>query len=98
MSCCANKQEFLASKARNFRDFISKYEPADEIVTYMKSFRDEMLMATLLGVVVPIVQTKTTASAVADLMKKLKVPESETSDVRAKIERYMEMFASVALS
>lgn len=98
MSCCVSKRDFLLSKARNFRDFISKYEPADEIVRYMSSFQEETLIATLLGVVVPIVQTKTTQSAVDDLIKKLKVPETDVPEVRAKIQRYLEMFASVVVS
>ena len=76
---------------------INRYQPAEEIVTYMSSFREETLIATLLGVVVPIVQTSTTASAVTDLMKKLNVPDAEKAAVADKIRRYLEMFATVVL-
>lgn len=98
MDCCkTSKQDFLLGKAKNFRDFINRFQPAEEIVTYMSSFREDTLIATLLGVVVPIVQSGTTASAVTDLMKKLNVPDAEKTAVADKIRRYLEMFATVVL-
>lgn len=97
--CCAvDKRAYLLSKAKNFRDYINKYTPADEIVAYMKSFNESTLLITLMSVVVPIVQSKTTASAVRDLMKKMSVPESEQAAVADKLARYLEMFAAVVLS
>lgn len=96
MACC--KKDFLADKARNFRDYLLKYNPSPEVLKYIQSFKEDMLMVTLLSVVVPIVQTNTTKSAVTDLMKKLVVPDSEKADVAHKIQRYLEMFASVITS
>jgi hypothetical protein len=101
MECCdkkQSKQDFLLSKARNFRDFITKYEPDEAVTKYIATFNESTLYATLFAVVVPIVHSKTTGSAVADLMKKLKVPESEKADVASKIQRYLEMFAAVITS
>ena len=97
--CCQiNKREYLLGKARNFRDYINQYKPADEIQAYIKNFTESNLLITLMSVVVPIVQTKTTASAVRDLMKKMTVPDSEKAAVADKLARYLEMFAAVVLA
>lgn len=94
----ASKKDFLEQKAINFRDYLLKYKPAPEIQTYIHSFHRDKLIMTLLAVVVPIVKSNTTASAISDLMKKLTVPESEVPEVADKLKRYLEMFASVVLS
>ena len=93
--CCKTKIEFLTAKAKNFRDYISRYDPAPEVTAYINNFREEMLIPTLLTIVVPIVRSKTTDDAVRDLMKKMTVPEAESEEVAKKITRYMEMFAEV---
>ena len=93
--CCKTKSEFLVTKAKNFRDYVARYDPDPEIVAYMQSFREDLLIPTLLTIVVPIVRSNTTADAVRDLMKKMKVPETERNEVAEKLRRYMEMFAAV---
>ena len=93
--CCKTKTEYLLEKAKNFRDYINKYSPAPEVATYLQSFREDLLIPTLLTIVVPIVRSNTTADAVRDLMAKLTVPDAERDEVATKLRRYMEMFATV---
>jgi hypothetical protein len=93
--CCKTKSEYLVAKAKNFRDYISRYHPAPEVANYLQNFKEELLIPTLLTIVVPIVRSNTTADAVRDLMKKMTVPEAERDEVATKICRYMEMFVAV---
>ena len=93
--CCATKADFLLTKAKNFRDYISRYDPAPEVVGYMDSFREDLLIPTLLTIVVPIVSSNTTAEAVQDLMKKMTIPDAEKAEVATKLTRYLEMFVKV---
>lgn len=93
--CCATKVDFLLAKAKNFRDYISRYDPAPEVVCYMDSFREDLLIPTLLTFVVPIVSSNTTAEAVHDLMKKMSIPDDEKAEVASKLTRYLEMFVKV---
>lgn len=93
--CCKTKADFLLAKAKNFRDYISRYDPAPEVVGYMDSFNEDLLIPTLLTIVVPIVSSNTTADAVKDLMKKMTIPDAEKAEVAAKMTRYLEMFVKV---
>lgn len=93
--CCKTKADFLLAKAKNFRDFISRYEPAPEVVRYMNSFNEHLLIPTILTFVVPIVSSNTTAEAVQDLMKKMTIPDAERAEVATKLTRYLEMFVKV---
>lgn len=46
MECCdkkQSKQDFLLSKARNFRDFITKYEPDEAVTKYIATFNESTL-------------------------------------------------------
>ena len=93
--CCKTKSEFLLEKAKNFRDFVGRYNPDPDIVVYIQNFREDLLIPTLLTFVVPIVKSNTTEDAVRDLMKKMSVPEAEHDVVAVKLRRYMEMFSAV---
>jgi hypothetical protein len=89
------KRDFLVAKAHNFRAYLSQYNPHPDIKTYIDNFKEEALLPSLLTLVVPVVKTGTQGGAVDDLMKKLSVPEGDKPAVRAKLIRYLEMFATV---
>lgn len=90
-----NKQEFLLGKAQNFRTYLQQYHPAPEVQKYLDAFEPSLLTPTLLTVVLPIVRSNATASAVKDLMKNLQIPDGQAEAVRDKLTRYLEMFAAV---
>ena len=104
MACCetqqqtTTKREFLVAKAHNFRAYLSQYDPHPDIKTYIENFKEDALIPSLLTLVVPVVRSGTQGGAVDDLMKKLKVPDGDKAAVRAKLIRYLEMFASVVLA
>jgi len=93
--CCLTKQEFLVSKAHNFRKYVAQFKPKPEIQAYIDKFDEAMLIPTLVTLVLPVVKSGTTGDAVDDFMKKLEVPEAQKADVKQKIVRYLEMFAQV---
>ena len=93
--CCLTKQEFLVSKAHNFRKYVAQFKPKPEIQAYIDKFDEAMLIPTLVALVLPVVKSGTTGDAVDDFMKKLEVPEDQKADVKQKIVRYLEMFAQV---
>lgn len=92
------KQQFLITKAKNFRSYIDQFEPSADVKAYADSFKEENLIPTLIAVVVPIVKAGAVQSAVSDLLKQLNVPVDKKAEVSAKLVRYMEMFAEVVLS
>lgn len=98
--CCKTptKNEFLLSKAKNFRAYISDFSPAPEIQQYLEKFDESYLVPTILTVVVPIVEANKTEGAVEDLMKKLSVPDDKKQEVKTKLIRYLDMFATIVLS
>ena len=102
MACCETqamtKREFLVAKAHNFRAYLSQYNPHPDIKKYIDNFKEEALIPSLLTLVVPVVKSGTQGGAVDDLMKKLTVPDGDTQAVRAKLIRYLDMFASVVLA
>ena len=93
--CCLTKQEFLVSKAHNFRKYVAQFKPKPEIQAYIDKFDEAMLIPTLVTLVLPVVKSGTTGDAVNDFMKKLDVPDDQKAEVKQKIVRYLEMFAHV---
>lgn len=93
--CCHTKQEFLVSKAHNFRKYVAQFKPKPEIQAYIDKFDEAMLIPTLVTLVLPVVKSGTTGDAVNDFMKKLDVPDDQKAEVKQKIVRYLEMFAQV---
>lgn len=102
MACCetptTTKREFLVAKAHNFRAYLNQYNPHPDIKAYIDNFNEDALIPSLLTLVVPVVKSGTQGGAVDDLMKKLKVPDADKAAVRAKLLRYLEMFATVVLA
>ena len=102
MACCetslTTKRDFLLAKAHNFRAYLNQYNPHPDIKQYIDNFKEEALIPSLLTLVVPVVKSGTQGGAVDDLMKKLKVPDADKAAVRAKLLRYLEMFATVVLA
>ena len=94
MACC--KTEFLKGKAANFRTYIESLQPDDEVRAWLSAFHESMLVPTIHAVLVPMAADGRVKAAVSDLVSKLRVPEGQHDEVRAKIERYLAMFVEVA--
>ena len=103
MSCCSKetpttKQEFLIQKGKNFKEFISKYKPDQEVTDYMQKFDEKNIMSSILTLLVPLHVSGTSESAILELMAKLTIPASETQAVKEKIGRYFSMFVDVVVT
>ena len=104
MSCCetkktpTNKEDFLKEKANNFRAFLLKQNPSDDVKEFVNNFDDAKINYTILTTLVPIKQMGTADIMVDDLMAKLNISDTEKSEVKAKILRYFDMFVEVYLT
>jgi hypothetical protein len=108
MSCCkkddipatkeTTKSDFLKEKAKNFRDYIMKYQPTEEVKTYLQGFDESKLEYTILTVLIPMKMVASEEIYIDDLMGRLTIPESEVEAVKTKITRYFKMFCDVIVS
>ena len=57
-----------------------------------------MMVGTISGVIVPLVQLGQVSEAADEILKHLKVPEAQTADVKKKLGAYIQMFNDVNLS
>jgi hypothetical protein len=101
MSCCnklpTEKQDFILQKAKNFKTFILKQNPSEEVSKFLETFDESKINYTILTTLVPIKQMKTEEIMVDDLMNRLNPPEGTREDVKNKILRYFDMFVEVYL-
>jgi hypothetical protein len=103
MSCCnketpTTKQEFLIQKGKNFKEFISKYKPDQEVSDYMEKFDEKNILSSILSLLVPLQVSGGSETAILELMAKLTIPASETQAVKEKIGRYFSMFVDVVIT
>lgn len=101
MSCCdkpTTKSDFLKEKAKNFREFIMKYNPTEEVKTYLNGFDESKLEYTILTVLIPMKMVKSEEIYIDDLMGRITVPTDEVEAVKNKIHRYFTMFCEVLSS
>jgi hypothetical protein len=111
MSCCKKddipktnetkemtKTDFLKEKAKNFRDYIMKYQPTEEVKTYLQGFDESKLEYTILTVLIPMKMVASEEIYIDDLMGRLTIPEAEVGAVKTKILRYFKMFCDVIVS
>jgi hypothetical protein len=104
MSCCetkptpTSKEEFLKQKAYNFREYLLKQNPSDEVKKFLETFDESKINYTILTTLVPIKQMGTADIMVDDLMDKLNISEQTKPEVKAKILRYFDMFVEVFLT
>jgi hypothetical protein len=103
MSCCSKetpttKQEFLIQKGKNFKEFISKYKPDQEVSDYMQKFDEKNILSSILTLLLPLHVSGTSETAILELMSKLTIPASETEAVKEKIGRYFSMFVDVVVT
>jgi hypothetical protein len=104
MSCCetkkspTNKDEFLKEKANNFRAYLLKQNPSDEVKEFITTFDDAKINYTIMTTLVPIKQMGTADIMVDDLMDKLNISGTDKPEVKAKILRYFDMFVEVFLT
>ena len=97
MSCCetkkvpTSKEDFLKEKANNFRQFLLKQNPSDEVKEFITTFDDAKINYTILTTLIPIKQLKTEEIMVDELMEKLNISCTEKIDVQKKILRYFDM-------
>ena len=102
MACCNKSEttqvEFLIQKGKNFKEFIMKYKPDNEVVEYMGQFDEKNVLKSVLTLLIPLKASGTQKTAINELMSKLNVPASEVEAVKDKIGRYFDMFVEVVLS
>lgn len=109
MSCCKKdgptsstgeitKSDFLKEKAKNFRDYVMKYQPTEEVKTYLSGFDESKLEYTILTVLIPMKMVNSEDIYIDDLLGRLTVPEPEVEAVKTKIKRYFHMFCDVIVS
>jgi hypothetical protein len=99
MSCCngTTKEAFLIQKGKNFREYILKYSPTQDVLEYMEKFNEENLMSSIATLLIPIKLSGTSGVVIGELVKRLTIPEQEADDVKGKIGRYFDMFAEVMM-
>lgn len=104
MSCCeskstpASKEDFLKQKAHNFREYLLKQNPSEDVKKFVETFDESKINYTILTTLVPIKQMGTADLMVDDLMEKLNISEQSKPEVKAKILRYFDMFVDVFLT
>ena len=98
MSASVSKQDFLESKAVNFKKFLFEYEPSDKIKEFIDSFQADSLIPTILTRVVPLVSAGAQEATADQLLEELIVPEEKKEEVRAKIVAYLNMFSKIVMS
>jgi hypothetical protein len=92
-----NKQEFLESKAKNFKKYIFEFEPSDNVKDYLDKFKEEDLISTIATTLLPVFSTSNQELLASKLMEELKVPDQRVSEVTQKIVAYINMFCNVLL-
>lgn len=101
MSCCnklpTDKQDFIMQKAKNFKEYILKQNPSEEVSKFLETFDESKINYTIMTTLVPIKQMQTEEIMVDDLMLRLNPPEGTQEEVKKKILRYFDMFVEVFL-
>ena len=97
MSIRTSKQDFLVTKAQNFRKFINQYEPSTTVKEYMEGFSEDQLIPTIASKIMPLVSLGVVDESAQKLLDELQVPEDKKSEVKAKITAYINMFATVLM-
>lgn len=92
-----NKQEFLESKAKNFKKYLFEFDPSDKVKDYLDKFKEEDLIPTIATTLLPVFSTSNQELMASKLMEELKVPEQRVSEVTLKIVAYINMFCNVLL-
>jgi hypothetical protein len=92
------KQDFLETKATNFKNYITGFIPSAKVLDFISKFEKDQLIPTIATNLIPIVTSKMTLVASNDLMKELQVPDEKKEEVQKKICAYLEMFVEVLLS
>jgi len=96
MSCCnTTKEQFLIQKGKNFKEFILKYKPDNDVLQYMEKFNETNILSSIITLLVPIKLTGNEV-AVNELLSKLTIPANEVAQVKDKVQRYFEMFIAIA--
>jgi hypothetical protein len=104
MSCCetkatpTSKADFLKQKAYNFREFLLKQNPSDDVKKFLETFDESKINYTILTTLIPIKQMGTADIMVDELMTKLNISDSAKLEVKKKILRYFDMFVEVFLT
>ena len=89
-----NQDDFLQSKASNFRTFVLSHNPDSEVINQIKGFSPNLLNITLRTVFLPLVKSQGIESMADELMTHLK-PTIPSGEVRSKIIAYLSMFQEV---
>lgn len=81
-NCCTDqktvtKLQFLEGKAHNFKNYLLGFNPDEEALKYINSFEPQMMVGTISGVIVPLVQLGQVSEAADEILKHLKVPEAK---------------------
>ena len=99
MSCCngTTKEAFLIQKGKNFKEYILKYSPTEDVLQYMEKFNEQNLFSSIMTLLIPIKATGTADMVITELMGKLTIPPDEMNDVKVKIGRYFDMFTEIML-
>lgn len=105
MSCCntpkvtdgnTTKEQFLIQKGKNFKEFILKYKPDDDMLQYMEQFNEKNIFSSIHTLLVPLKFAGTEEPVINELLSKLTIPANEVAPVKDKVQRYFEMFIAIA--
>lgn len=97
MSSPVSKQEFLESKATNFKAYLERYNPSDKVRDYITHFSSDQLIPTIATKIIPLKAVNGIEASAAQLLQELQVDEGDKDAVKNKIIAYMNMFASVVM-
>jgi hypothetical protein len=90
MDSCTEKNAFLNQKMANFKNYISKYNPDNEVSEQMNT-----LTISDLGAFVLPMRLLGSSKAISHLISHLKIPASELDAVTAKLTAYFDMFLEI---
>jgi hypothetical protein len=96
-SARTSKQDFLVSKAENFKKYIYQFEPSTLVKDFVAEFSEDQLIPTIASKIIPLVSLGLVDETAQKLLAELRVPEDKKEEVQKKIGAYINMFATVLM-
>ena len=91
-----SKIDFLKAKANNFKVYIVSLQPDPEVILWLSTFSETMLVPTIVTMLLPIKKEGKIGETVATILPKLgAVTEENEGEVSDKIIRYLHMFCEM---
>jgi hypothetical protein len=94
-----SKIDFLKDKAQNFKKYIIELKPDEEIILWLSTFHEQMLIPTIVGGLLPLKKDNKLDETADKVLEKLKgVNDTNKAEVKIKLRRYFDLFCEVVVS